>query len=321
MKSKRALLCAVSLMMAASGPLWAAQAKKAAAKPRGKTETLACRLGTEDRHARIAVVVIGGKTDSFAYYSKWKPRTCSVYLQRNRDMYSKWADSGNITTVNLEKGAFLIEHRPGEYHFIFRDIDRERYCGMDGVINGSLTIKRGSEACVLDGELMVEGTPLGEASVARQEQPPPALMSDVKASESAPAAAPAAAAASPKPAAPAAAVSTSKPAAAAPAPAAAPAAAVDAAPAAPAAPAVAAPSAAIIEKPAASAPGEGAASAPPAEPSAASGATGVVPAAAAKPVAAQAPQSAETSADAPSGNPFSAFFRSIKPGTPEAAKP
>jgi hypothetical protein len=38
-------------------------------------------------------------------------------------------------------------------------------------------------------------------------------------------------------------------------------------------------------------------------------------------VAAQAPQAAEKSPDAPSGNPFSAFFRSIKPGTPEAAKP
>ena len=32
----------------------------------GKTETLTCRLGTEDRHARIGVVVIGDKVDSFA---------------------------------------------------------------------------------------------------------------------------------------------------------------------------------------------------------------------------------------------------------------
>src|SRR5687767_2949213 len=162
----RAIFCALALTIAAPAPA-ATQAapKKAAAKkaPPGRTETLACRLGTEDRHARIAVVVIRGKTDSFAYYSKWKPRTCSVYLQRKGDMYSKWADNGNITTVSLEKGAFLIEHKPGEYHFIFRDVDRERYCGMDGVINGSLTIKRGSDQCVLDGEIMVEGTPLGEA--------------------------------------------------------------------------------------------------------------------------------------------------------------
>ena len=175
MMTTRAVLCALMLSIVAAAPAVAAQAKKAAKAPPGRTETLACRLGTEDRHARIAVVVVKGKTDSFAYYSKWKPRTCSIYLQRNRDSYSKWADSGAITTVNLEKGAFLIEHRPGEYHFIFRGIDRERYCGMDGVINGSLTIKRGSEQCVLDGEIMVEGTPLGEANrQAVAESPPPA---------------------------------------------------------------------------------------------------------------------------------------------------
>jgi len=62
---------------------------KAAPALRGPTETLACRNGTEDRHARIGVVLVGGKTDSFAYYSKWKPRTCSIYLQRNHDAYSR----------------------------------------------------------------------------------------------------------------------------------------------------------------------------------------------------------------------------------------
>src|SRR5687767_10441269 len=173
MTSCRVLCFALSMLIPAAFPAFAAQKKPAAKAPPGRTETLACRLGTEDRHARIAVVVIKGKTDSFAYYSKWKPRTCSVYLQRNRDTYSKWADSGNITTVNLEKGAFLLEHKPGAYHFISRDIDRERYCGREGVINGSLTIKRGSAQCILDGGIMVEGTPLGEANVAREERSPP----------------------------------------------------------------------------------------------------------------------------------------------------
>jgi hypothetical protein len=169
----------------------AAKAAPGPKKLRGRMETLACRLGTEDRHARIAVVTIGGTVDSFAYYSKWKPRTCSVYLQRNRDMYSKWADSGAITTVNIEKGAFLIENKKGEYHFIFRDVDRERYCGMDGVINGSLTIRKGSEACVLDGEIMVEGTPLGQAFVNREEdKPPPGLLPGVPSSTEETAAAP-----------------------------------------------------------------------------------------------------------------------------------
>lgn len=183
MISYRALFCVLSLCIAATTSVAAAE-KKAVKSPPGRTETLACRLGTEDRHARIAVVVLKGKTDSFAYYSKWKPRTCSIYLQRRGDGYSKWADSGSITTVNLEKGAFLIEHRPGEYHFIFRDIDRERYCGMDGLLNGSLTIKRGNDQCVLDGNIMVEGTPLGEAHAHATETPAPAAgTSDVAAAQ------------------------------------------------------------------------------------------------------------------------------------------
>ena len=141
-------------------------AKKPASKPGrvliGRTETLTCRLGSEDRHARIAVVVIGDKVDSFAYYSKWKPRTCSIYLQRNRDHVSKWTDKGRVTNVNVDKGQFLIEHGKCEYKFVFRDVDRERYCGMDGQINGSLTIRKGSEVCQLAG-IMEEGTPLGQA--------------------------------------------------------------------------------------------------------------------------------------------------------------
>jgi hypothetical protein len=107
--------------------------------------------------------------NEFAYYSKWKPRTCSIYLQRN-DSHSKWKDNGAITTVNLERGAFLIEHKPGRYHIIFRDIDRERYCGMDGTINGSLTILKGSEACELEG-IMEEGTPLGQANLKLEQAP------------------------------------------------------------------------------------------------------------------------------------------------------
>ena len=154
MSFDKAIMCAI--LVALSTSLYAAE-KRAPAK----RETLACRLGTEDRHARIAVVLVAGKMNEFAYYSKWKPRTCSIYLQRN-DAHSKWKDSGALTTVNLERGAFLIEHKPGRYHIIFRDIDRERYCGMDGTINGSLTILKGNDACQLEG-IMEEGTPLGQA--------------------------------------------------------------------------------------------------------------------------------------------------------------
>lgn len=135
----------------------------------GKTEVLTCRNGTEDRHARIAVVLVGGKADSFAYYSKWKPRTCSIHLQRDHDSYSRWTDKGNVTNVSFEHGLFLIEHGKGEYRFVFRDVDRNRFCGMDGTINGTLILRKGSERCELTG-IMEEGVPLGQAN-AQREQP------------------------------------------------------------------------------------------------------------------------------------------------------
>lgn len=120
------------------------------AKPR--IEHLACRLGSEDRHARIAVELADGKVRRFAYYSKWKPRTCSIEVERD-DAFSQWADFGNTITVTLieEKGAFLIEQNRGRLHFIFRDVDRMRYCGMEGKINGSLTLWKGNPQCALQG--------------------------------------------------------------------------------------------------------------------------------------------------------------------------
>ena len=126
--------------------------RPAAKKKRAKLEKLACRLGTEDEHARIAVLLADGKVENFAYYSKWKPRTCSMDVKRD-DAFSKWVDTGNTTVVTLveEKGAFLIDHSPGRYHFIFRDIDRMRYCGMEGKVNGTLTIYKGKAQCEVSG--------------------------------------------------------------------------------------------------------------------------------------------------------------------------
>ena len=127
--------------------------KKGQVKARApKIERLACRLGTEDQHARIAVELFDGRVNRFAYYSKWKPRTCSMEVERN-DAYSQWEDSGNVTVVTLieDKGAFLIENGRGRYHFIFREIDRMRYCGMEGKVSGSLTIFRGKPQCLLEG--------------------------------------------------------------------------------------------------------------------------------------------------------------------------
>jgi hypothetical protein len=160
---KRGLVaCCAALLIAPSLPAVAqkaekgqnAQKKQSAHKgqKRQKIEKLACTLGTDERHARIAIELVDGKVSRFAYYSKWKPRTCSMEVVRD-DAFSAWDDTGNVTVVTLleEKGAFLIDHERGKYHFIFREVDRMRYCGMEGKINGSLTIWKGRTQCALQG--------------------------------------------------------------------------------------------------------------------------------------------------------------------------
>lgn len=128
------------------------QAKVRAGVRRGRPEKLSCTLGTEDRQARIAVELIGGRVESIAYYAKWKPRTCSVHIVRD-DAWSHWKDTGSVTvvTLNEDKGAFLIDHDRRWVKFLFRDVDRERFCGMEGKITGSLTVTRGRDRCELEG--------------------------------------------------------------------------------------------------------------------------------------------------------------------------
>lgn len=119
--------------------------------PRGPIEKYDCKIGTEDQHARIAVLAQGGEVQSVAYYSKWKPRTCSVHLQRG-DSYSRWKDVGDATTINTEFGDFLIQVSRSEYQLFFREVDRMHYCGMMGKLNGSMTVTRGPKRqCSVEG--------------------------------------------------------------------------------------------------------------------------------------------------------------------------
>ena len=126
--------------------------KPAANARHGQVERLTCLTGSEDRHARIGVEVLDTKVVSFAYYSKWKPRTCSLEAAR-KGAYSRWEDNGNSSKVVLadEKGVLLIDHKGPAYPFVFRNVDRGRYCGMEGKINGTLTITRGKSHCLLEG--------------------------------------------------------------------------------------------------------------------------------------------------------------------------
>jgi hypothetical protein len=123
-----------------------------AAKAVKRIEKLACFTGVKDRHARIGVQLVDGKVDYFAYYSKWKPRTCSIDVERN-GFDGRWVDNGAASKVTLidKKGVLLIDRNSGGYRFVFRDVDRMRYCGMDGKINGSLTVMRGKSKCIVQG--------------------------------------------------------------------------------------------------------------------------------------------------------------------------
>lgn len=144
-----AMIAAAILFYPASA---AAQHGKTKPKPKPvlKLEKLQCMRGTEDEQARIAVEVLGGRVQSFAYYSKKKPRTCSVHIQRD-DAYSTWSDEGRFTKVTTENGDFLIENRRKDVKFLFRDVDRMHYCGMEiGRINGTLTVTRGKRECSVE---------------------------------------------------------------------------------------------------------------------------------------------------------------------------
>ena len=121
------------------------------AAPATTVETLACLSGNEDRHARIGVELINGKVSYFAFYSRAAPRTCSIEVKRGSG--NRWEDHGATSKVTLAggRGSFLIDGKSGSYRFVFRGVDRKRYCGMNGRINGSLTIVRGQDSCLVDG--------------------------------------------------------------------------------------------------------------------------------------------------------------------------
>ena len=113
---------------------------------KGAIERFDCLTGAPDWHARIAFEAQGGQVLGFAYYSKWRPRTCSIDLMRNA-AGSKWYTSPDgAVRVDTPQGRFHIRTRADAYEFQFEHVQRRKFCGMPGEINGTMTIKRGSGA-------------------------------------------------------------------------------------------------------------------------------------------------------------------------------
>lgn len=110
----------------------------------GAIERIDCMSGKEDLHARIAFEARGGRIAGFAYYSKWKPRTCAFDFSRTTPG-TKWRlTPDGATRVHTPQGRVLIRSSTEEYVFEFEQVQRTKYCGMPGSINGSMTIKRGA---------------------------------------------------------------------------------------------------------------------------------------------------------------------------------
>lgn len=120
---------------------------------KGAIERFDCMTGTPDWHARIAFEAQGGQVLGFAYYSKWRPRTCSIDLMRNA-AGSKWHTAGDgLVRVDTPHGRFHIRTLSDAYVFEFEHVQRRKFCGMPGEINGTMTIKRypGAPRCSMTG--------------------------------------------------------------------------------------------------------------------------------------------------------------------------
>ena len=78
----------------------------------------------------------------FAYYSIWKPRTCSIHFMRDT-VGSKWIAAPDGTDhVDTPQGRFVIRTSADAYEFEFQNVQRGKFCGMPGEINGTMMIKR-----------------------------------------------------------------------------------------------------------------------------------------------------------------------------------
>ena len=116
--------------------------KPAPLAPQGALERIDCKSGEEFLHARLSFEARGGQVVNFAYYSIWKPRTCAFDFARNTPGVKWRLTPDGATRVHTPQGRFLIRTRPDAYVFEFEQIERRKFCGMSGDINGSMTIQR-----------------------------------------------------------------------------------------------------------------------------------------------------------------------------------
>lgn len=111
----------------------------------GALERIDCLSGREDLHARVALEARGGQVTSFAYYSRWSFRTCSISLDQ-RDTGARWRlTEDGATRVQTPHGSFLIRADADAYRLEFRNVERMKFCGMYGRMSGEMVVRRRTE--------------------------------------------------------------------------------------------------------------------------------------------------------------------------------
>ena len=152
----RSIAIAACLFAVATAPMAADTAKAAkAAKPvrAPLLEKLSCRTGPNDEQARLIVMAVKGRVMEFAFYSRLGTRVCSIHAQRG-DSFTKWEDNeahSGSAAIKLLTGSAQLEYQPGHALIKFAEVDRLKYCGMYGELNGSVEVFSKKPECGLAG--------------------------------------------------------------------------------------------------------------------------------------------------------------------------
>lgn len=140
-----------ALMMLWAGTTLAAGHAKAAKAP--LLEKFSCRTGPNDEQARLIAEVVKGRIMEFAFYSRLGTRVCSIHGKRG-DAHTRWEDNdahAGHSVVHLQSGSALVEYLPGRVLVKFSEVERMPFCGMYGMLNGSVEAVIKKADCALQG--------------------------------------------------------------------------------------------------------------------------------------------------------------------------
>ena len=134
-------------------PALALPAVAAHAPARVPTQKYACSVGKEPHEMRFIIELAKEKPVFFALWTANRGYRCSVHATHG-DVYSRWSESGGHTVIKMvdDMGTVTIGGAKGRYQIKFDDINKMRFCGMEGEMSGTVTLTRGHRECGWEGE-------------------------------------------------------------------------------------------------------------------------------------------------------------------------